>query len=101
MGHFFKFSEDSPAEKHEFHFSIINHKEMNGNLAVRIRYKNCKNYDGEKILVIRGMTMEAFISYTKYNYDPHFLWNNNELIARFRPTEEGWLLAIKMLNFII
>lgn len=61
-----------------------------GKLSVlMIKYNNCNNYEGKKILVFNNSIAE--ISDLQY-IDPHFLDNTKHIhpIARFEPTDSGW-----------
>lgn len=57
---------------------------------VRIKYPNCTNFEGEKILVYQVLSEQELRS--KTSIDPHF---NEDLksVARFQPTEIGEKLA--------
>lgn len=60
--------------------------------ALEVNYPNCTNYEGNKILVVYG-TEDLMRRLNKL--DPHFseadrMW---QLIARFQPTEKGWMMA--------
>lgn len=35
-------------------FMIRKFNEQNGNLAILVNYPNCKNYEGEKVIVYKG-----------------------------------------------
>lgn len=72
----------------------IEHKNMGGHLVTQVRYPNCQNYEGRKILVFCGMTLEQLVNLDIL--DPHFSSEKPELspIARFVPTELGWKMAI-------
>ena len=67
-------------------FSIIK-TEFVGNHAIReVYYIGCTTFNGRKLLLQRDKRF-----YNKL--DPHLLGNNHPVIARFEPTEEGWMLA--------
>jgi len=59
-----------------------------------LRYKDCTNYGGLKILVFKGRYK------IKERIDPHFLEDQPDLLARFRPTEDGWMLAMAFATYI-
>jgi len=66
------------------------------NTVALIRYPDCKNYEGRKILLYRNHT-EIEVSSAK-SLDPHFN-DKQECIspfARFEPTDFGWLSACAM-----
>lgn len=66
----------------------------NGWTVVLIRYHDCTNYEGLKLLVYdnagKFMTLEKLGS-----IDPHFDNQSYSPIARFVPTAKGWDLANK------
>lgn len=78
-------------------FKIMATHQEGKNIAVLIKYPDNTNYNGNKIVVFKNKTKEQ-VSKMK-EIDPHFLPDNN-IIARFEPTNEGWELAIKFLKLI-
>jgi len=62
-----------------------------------VHYPNCTNYGGDKVLVWKN-TKVSRIKAMKL-IDPHFLETDRNLIARFRPTTEGWAEAIAYAKF--
>lgn len=61
-------------------------------VAVKIRYPDCTNYEGVKILVFRSTVQSVR---AQRRIDPHF--GRGDLtypIARFQPTAEGWQDAL-------
>ena len=68
-------------------------------VIVKIKYTDCTNYEGLKILVYEGIS-EANIRKLG-RLDPHFCEDKISPIARFEPTPQGWMNAagyIDMLN---
>jgi len=65
-------------------------------LVIEIRYPNCTNYEGRKVMVfkIKGGFSEL-MKKNKGLLDPHFHDTQGfvPLLARFEPTTEGWKLA--------
>ena len=59
---------------------------------VTVRYPNCSNYNGLKLLVY---DFEMDTEYVE-KLDPHFLENKNAPFARFEPTEKGYAQAEKL-----
>ena len=57
--------------------------------VLEVQYPNCTNYEGRKILVTNLTSI-----YGLYELDPHFCEHNDTVIARFRPTTEGWMQAL-------
>lgn len=65
----------------------------NGFSVLLVHYPNCSNYEGKKILVLKNWRLGQEL-------DPHFLDGDDNLVARFRPTEEGWNNAILFANTV-
>lgn len=64
-------------------------------LILQVRYPDCTNYEGRKILVYKGVTEETLLERNKGTIDPHFS-NNPKFfspIARFVPDNDGWTMA--------
>lgn len=63
-------------------------------LIVKIKYPNCSNYEGVKILLLENVTEQALKSMTYL--DPHFSNDSAKIspIARFEPTDRGLTMAI-------
>lgn len=70
-------------------YSIQGSSEKGDYLAILIKYHDCTNYEGKKILVFKA-TLEQ-LKAQKY-IDPHFCDNDKFIspIARFEPTTSGW-----------
>ena len=72
--------------------------------VLQIRYLDCTNYEGRKILVFRK-GQKGSQPYLPTILDPHFqsLPHNfcgDRLIGRFPPTEEGYGFALTMAKMI-
>ena len=68
-------------------FNVLTLKEFDNCHILVVRYPNCTNYEGHKVLLMAGpCNPEATF------LDPHFT-NDSKLLARFRPTPEGLRLA--------
>lgn len=65
-------------------------------ILAEVNYPNCKNFSGNKLLVVKT-DLVTFIG--RNSLDPHFLEEGSdmEVLARFRPTEEGWRAGRKFL----
>lgn len=74
-------------------WKILEHKQFDEYLVVEIRYPDCTNYEGVKILVYKDMDLKTLRKQKKI--DPHFSENKDfkSPIARFEPTEDGWFMA--------
>jgi hypothetical protein len=77
-------------------YKILKALRVRNYLIVKIKYLDCTNYEGVKILVYQGIRL-ADLKKQKL-IDPHFSENKkyNSPIARFEPTEKGWRLALKL-----
>ena len=82
-------------------FKIESAKEIYGYLILKINYPDCKNYEGNKILVFdKGVTLIDLMN--QKIIDPHFSNNTKYIspIARFEPTDRGWTMAIRFAETI-
>ncbi len=70
-------------------------------LIVWINYPDCKNYEGDKILLYEGVTMKKLLK--QKSIDPHFSENKkfHSPIARFVPTQNGWYLAMILVSTLL
>lgn len=75
-------------------FKVIDHKQYSNYLYVEVQYPDCTNFEGRKILVYRNMTVLQFMNMN--TLDPHFQNDKTSPIARFAPTAQGRLLAMRM-----
>lgn len=82
-----------PPNPNPGNFRVLKAESIGPFLAVKVLYPDCTNYEGRKILVYRGITIEDFCRETRV--DPHFSDDKvaSPLIARFVPTEQGWEYA--------
>lgn len=74
-------------------FIIKQYKQINNLLITIIKYPNCVNYNGDKLLIFKNISIVDL--FNKKKIDPHFLEKNKSYspIARFIPTIEGWNMA--------
>ena len=80
-------------------FVIKKHIEQNGHTIIWINYPNCKNYEGNKIILFKNTTFSQIESLSEI--DPHFTeLHTIKPFARFEPTKEGWKIAQHLLNSI-
>lgn len=86
------------ADKYEIEKAISVGRE----LVLVVKYPNCKNYEGRKILVYKNMSVEKLLQINNNLIDPHFTDNKSFVspIARFEPTEEGLRYACIFANSI-
>ena len=71
-------------------YKIIRYEEINSNLLIEIKYLDCTNYEGRKILLYYDCKYISLIK--QREIDPHFSENDKfySPIVRFEPTERGW-----------
>ena len=80
-------------------FEILRSLQVGENLVVEIRYPNCTNYEGRKIVVYRGADLVSLLKQAKKTgIDPHFSARDDLItpFARLEPTEEGWQAAERL-----
>lgn len=77
-----------------FNFKFKEFMEIGKYLVVKINYPDCVNYEGNKILVFKNLTMNQLLKFN--TVDPHFSHNEefDSPIARFIPSDDGWQMAI-------
>lgn len=63
---------------------------------LKVKYIDCTNYEGIKILVYKGHVLKELLDAKEI--DPHFCEKGLSPIARFVPTEEGLKLALSLTN---
>lgn len=70
-------------------YTIIRADVVNGYLLVEIKYHDCTNYEGKKIMIFKCTPSQLL---NQKLIDPHFSNNSNyhSPIARFEPTSLGW-----------
>jgi hypothetical protein len=74
-------------------FKVLRSSENGDWLIVMVNYPDASNYEGNKILVFQGVTLEKL--QTLDFLDPHFCEKAHIVPrARFEPTKEGWKMAI-------
>jgi hypothetical protein len=67
--------------------------------VVLVRYLDCTNFEGKKILVFKDANqllkeLNTGLPNT-LRLDPHFSKSLDSPFARFKPTTEGWAFALK------
>ena len=77
-------------EPHPEVFQVLECSEGTNYLYVVAKYPHCTNFDGEKVLLMKD-TSKTDVLLMKA-LDPHF-YEDNKIVARFRPDEEGKILA--------
>jgi len=76
-------------------YKIIRTHKRGNLLILKIKYLDCTNYEGEKILVFANTSLDKLLKQKRI--DPHFCDSDKFIspIARFIPDEEGWNMAEK------
>ena len=74
-------------------FKVMQVEEIGQFLIMKIVYPDCTNYEGQKILVFKGVKIIDLLN--QRLIDPHFFQDKKcaSPIARFVPTIEGWNMA--------
>lgn len=70
-------------------FVIIDVFEAEKFTVLNVKYPNCTNLEGNKILVVRGSAVDIL---KRRTLDPHFS-KDGFVVARFEPTDKGWAWA--------
>jgi hypothetical protein len=60
--------------------------------VLKVKYRDAINFDGVKIMVYKGQSKDVDPTYL----DPHFADDDKSPFARFKPTEQGWEMAIEL-----
>lgn len=72
---------------------LLDHIQIGPFLVVKLRYPDCVNFEGKKIMVFRASLSSL---QAQGEIDPHFGEGGRLYpIARFQPTEEGWRDALR------
>ena len=83
-------------------FKIIKTKTIEQNSLIYMNFPDCKNCEGDKILLINGMTAKEVRKLKKI--DPHFTEELNIseafVVCRFHPSNIGWNLGVFMLKYL-
>jgi len=81
-------------------YKVVRHLEIGKYLLIQIKYLDCTNYEGNKILLYKGCTFLQLME--QKSIDPHFTNNKkyHSPIARFRPTDNDWDNAIKYISIL-
>lgn len=68
-------------------WELLDYRQYNNAYVLKVLYTGCTNFEGVKIMVFKGTYSH------KACLDPHFSEEVYSPLARFIPTEEGWVLA--------
>lgn len=80
----------NPINPNPSNFKIMKIEQIGNFVLAKIKYPNCVNFEGEKVIVFEGVSVDDIKS--KNEIDPHFFCGGS-IIARFKPTIRGWDLA--------
>lgn len=78
-------------------YQIVSETRVNDFLILDLKYDNCTNYEGHKILMFdRGIKLERLKR--QGGIDPHFFPSETKIhpIARFEPTPRGHAMAVAL-----
>jgi len=81
-------------------YIILEAYQYGKNLVIKIKYLDCVNYEGEKILLYKKTNIKDLLD--QKHIDPHFSENKNfkSPFARFVPNDEGMKYAISLAKVI-
>lgn len=81
-------------------FKILRVSQIGECLIVKLKYPDCTNYEGRKILVYRSLTEKRFRRLK--SVDPHFCESSRHPspMARFTPTSDGWRDAVRLCRLL-
>jgi hypothetical protein len=76
-------------------YKVVQIEEIGPFLIVQIKYPDCTNFEGNKILVFKSVKLIDLMN--QKLIDPHFFESKTiaSPIARFTPTKEGWNMAVR------
>jgi hypothetical protein len=79
---------DSSPNPNPRRFEILDTEYHNGNTILLVHYPDCTTFEGQKLLLLKGV--HALFT----ELDPHFLDDDHPVIARFIPNEDGYKMAL-------
>ena len=75
-------------------FQIVQCESIGHFVVALVRYPECLNFEGQKILVFEDISAETIKNLN--SIDPHFCDSDHPSpVARFVPTQKGWSYAIQ------
>lgn len=66
-------------------------------VVCRVNYPDATTFEGDKVMILRDISQPGVIEARRL--DPHFS-EDGKVIARFRPDEEGWELALTVAGLL-
>jgi len=81
-------------------YEIKRWKTIGKYLLMEIKYLDCVNYEGDKILLYKDVGLTQLTD--QKLIDPHFSDTDMFIspVARFRPTNNGWEMAIRFMEIM-
>ncbi len=79
-------------------FEMLRCVQVGNHCLVSIKYLDCTNFEGNKILVYLETHRDDILSMKEI--DPHFSEAGKAPFARFEPTEFGWAMAENFLKYL-
>lgn len=79
-------------------FSILESFQVGTTVVTWIKYPNCTNYEGNKVVVFKNTTIKNLER--RKEIDPHFSSEVNSPFARFEPTLNGLKAAITLAELL-
>jgi hypothetical protein len=73
-------------------FRVLRSLKKGNVILLEIKYPNCTNYEGHKIIVMDSLMYELSVKHLG-KLDPHFSDKGQTVIARFEPSIRGWEMA--------
>jgi hypothetical protein len=87
-----------PGNPNPARFIVLAIEKFRFHTVMMVSYPDCTNYEGKKILVFKGDPTGKIEGGLEF-LEPHFCEKTNQdLVARFVPTDEGWRLACFLAN---
>ena len=80
-----------------YNFVVQDAEQVGPWLVLKVKYPDCVNFEGVKILVFADTTPIDLLKQGKF-LDPHFFENQSKVrspVARFVPTQHGWEMAVR------
>lgn len=79
-------------------FKILKSYSEGDNVLLMVKYPNCTNYEGKKVMLYVNVSLSEIIAMKEL--DPHFFDKKFSPFARFKPTDKGWNAAIKLMGML-
>lgn len=81
-------------------WKIVKAEEYAKHLIIELKYPDCTNYEGNKILLFENVSLVELVN--QGMIDPHFFKDSKykSPIARFEPTKRGWEMARKLVKVL-